>query len=637
MTQKTARLAALAEGFDRPHPDAAPLDILLILRRQKWPLVFGAVLGLALAVLHYVTSPKTYYAASNILISEQTNSPQDQLTASVPVLRNETTVLNEMQVLRSLDLAERVVERLSLDQREGFLTPPVSAARQAIDTVKSGVKSLMPIAETAPFTEVDAEASTFLATALTLQKDLGLQRVGRTFAIEISFIHDDPELAAAIVNAYAETYLEDRQLANRANAALSAEWLRDHIDEVHARANDAAAEAEAFRLNNGASNVQALRLLELRASSLTELHTSLLTRYEMIAIEGSSPVANGRILSAGVAPTLPALPKAWRVLAVGLVFGLMCGMALATWREMRETACREGRELRELTGLPFLGYLDRFKPSRLPKLLKQFSQSMARGKGSTLFRWLPGVEAGEEPRENHIEIRNCTASFLLPAIAPNTPYSETIKNVRATIDLTAARDTCQVIALGSLDHQEGRSTVAANLAQLAALEGQQSLLIDADLSNPELSHHFGFRYEAGLHDVIEGRIPLDHAIFKLPETGLHILPGRLRRSQSRINTVCKLSQVLDQARPHFDTIVIDFQPLATCSDLKSNLPYIDAVVLLALWGKTSKQSFKQFVENEPQLRAKTAGVLLNKTVARKLPLYGASEADTIRRKHVGFA
>ena len=95
--------------------------------------------------------------------------------------------------------------------------------------------------------------------------------------------------------------------------------------------------------------------------------------------------------------------------------------------------------------------------------------------------------------------------------------------------------------------------------------------------------------------------------------------------------------MLDLARQQYDTIGIDFQSLGTCSDLKSNLSDIDAVVLLASWGRTSKHSFKQYVENEPQLRAKTVGVLLNNTVSRKLALYGAAETDITRRRHVGFA
>lgn len=638
MTQRTATLAALAENYERPHSGTATLDILLILRRQKWPLVLGVALGLGLAVMHYATSPKTYYAASNILISEQASSPQDQLTVSVPVLRNETTVLNEMQVLRSLQLAERVVEALELHHRERFLSPPVSAAREVFDTLMLSAKSLFPVAadQIAGTAEV-TEADHLLATAMQLQKDLGLERIGRTFAVEISFIHDDPDLAAAIVNAYAETYLEDQQLANRANAARSAEWLRNHIDEVHERANAAAAEAETFRLEKGASNVQALRLLEQRASSLNDLHASLLTRYELIAIEGSSPIANGRILSAAGVPTSPALPKAWRILAVGLVLGLMFGVGLATWRETRETALREGRELRDLTGLPFLGYLDRFKPTKLPRMLKQFRRSMARGNSSALFRWLPSHWDDDEKRENHIDLCNCAPSYVLPVIAPDAPYCETLKNVRATISLTGTRDDRQVIAIGSLDHGEGRSTVATNLAQLAALEGRRTLLIDADLSNPELSRRMGFQDEVGLHDVIDGRIPFDHAIFKLPETGLNILPGRLRQSRTPINAVCKLATVLNHARQQFEMIVIDFQPLGTCSDLKSNLPHIDAVVLMALWGKTSKLSLKQYIENEPQLRSKTVGVLMNNTISRKLAVYGAAETDTHRRRYYGFA
>lgn len=639
MTQKTAALVALADNYDRMAQSSGPtLDVILILRRQKWPLVLGALIGLGLALFHYTTSPKTYYAVSNILISEQTNTSQEELSASVPVIRNETTVLNEMQVLRSLQLGERVVAELDLHKRDQFLSPPVSAARKTVTTIKQAINSLIPapVETSADATEV-TEADRFQATALTLQKDVGLQRVGRTFAIEISYIHNDPDLAADIVNAYAKTYLQDRQIANLEAADRSAGWLQNHIDEVRENANSAATEAEVFRKENGASNVQVLRQLEQRAATLNNLHTALLARYEMIAIEGSYPITNGRVLSTAIAPTSPALPKAWRILSVGLVLGLMGGFAFAAWRETRETAFRAGFEIRELAGLPFLGYLNKFKRARLARLFTQFRQSVPHGNTRSLFRWLPIGKAEEEMRHNHIDVNDCAHSYLLPVIAPDAPYCETIKNVLATLNLSGPQQDNQVIAVASLNHGEGRSTVAANIAQLAALEGQRVLLIDADLSNPELSRQFGFHSEVGLHDILAGRIPFDDAIFQLPETGLSILPGRLQPIRSSLATAGKLPKLIDQARQNFETIIIDFQPLGVSSDLKANLPCIDSVVLLAEWGRTSKQSLLQYTQNEPQLHAKTVGVLLNQTVTRKLPLYDAAKTGTTYRRSPGFA
>ena len=638
MTQKSAALVALADRYPQSAPATEPsIDVFLILRRQKWPLILCAILGLAFGLLHYVTSPKTYYAATNILISEQASTPQEELSASVPVIRNETTVLNEMQVLRSLQLAERVVADIEQPQTAAILSPPVSTARHVLTTVVAGVKSFLPASEVAPAETGDVtEADIYKATALTLQKDVGLKRVGRTFAIEISYIHSDPELAADVVNGYATTYLQDRQIANLEAADRSTEWLLAHIEEVRISANAAAAEAEAFRMDNRASNNQTLRQLEQRTSTLNELHAALLKRYEMITIEGSYPITNGRILSAAVTPKSPALPKAWRILAVCLVLGLMGGFAVAAWRETREITFRSGQDVRDLTGLAFLGYLNRFRHARLARLFVQFQQAAPRSKARALFRWLPVAKASADKQANHIEMKDCAPSYLLQIIAPDAPYCETIKNVLATLDLTAPKGDNRVIAIASLNQGEGRSTVAANLAQLAALEGQRVLLIDADLSNPDLSRQFSFEDEVGLHDVLAGRIPFDDAVFHLPDTGLSILPGRLRRSHGDLAVTGKVSKLLEQARTRFDTIIVDFQPLGLSSDLKANLSSIDSVVMLAEWGRTSKQSLQQYTQNEPQLCAKTVGVLLNQTVARKLPIYGVARTEFSRRRYPGF-
>ena len=480
------------------------------------------------------------------------------------------------------------------------------------------------------------DATLLKAAALTLQKDIMLERVGRTFAVEISYLHDDPFLAASIANTYAEAYLQDRQISNLEAADRSASWLQNHIDEVRESANAAAAEAEDYRVNNGASNVQALRQLERRAATLNDLHTSLLARYEMITIEGSYPTTNGRILSAAISSSTPALPKAWRILAVGLILGLMGGLGFAAWRELRETAVRSGPEIRDVTGLPFLGYLGRFKPARIARLLAHFRKSATRGASGPLFRRLPAPKQ-TEVEGDHIDIAGCAPTYLLPLIAPDAPYCETIRNVFATLNLTQPQRENRVIAVGSLNHGEGRSTVAANIAQLAALEGQRVLLIDADLSNPEMSRQFGFQDETGLQDVLASNIPPEDAIFGLPETGLNILPAHHRANRPNLAAHGKLSKLLNRARQSFDTVVVDFPPLGQSSDLKTNLPAIDSVVLLAQWGKTSRQELVQFTENEPQLRAKTVGVLLNGTLSRKLPLFGVARTERNNRLYPGFS
>ena len=564
---------ALAETPRVPPAERPALDVWLVLRRQKWPLVIGACLGLLLGLAHYATSSRTYYAVATVMVNEQTNDPTQEFMAGVPLMRNETAVLNQMQVLRSLQMAEQVVRELDLHNVPAFTSPPSSLARRMITDVKARIRAVLPLETPLEPAAGAGEDARVLGAAIRLQRDLGITRVGRSFSIEVSLVHHDRFLAAAVANAYAAAFLADSQSANQDAAGRSASWLRSHIENVRAAANDAAREAAEFRAENRASDMQGLRELEQRAQTLNNLHAALLSRLEMITIEGSYPVSSGRLLSEAVVPRDPALPKAWRLLAAGLVLGLMGGMTVAALRELRETGLRTGEDVRLATGLSFLGYLPRFRKGRLARMRPVVEQAPAkvpempfvsrRPEGSDSFKlaWRPAPPAATRAAQGRRLPAGVASSLFIPAVAPDSIYAESLKNILATIARGAPLGG-QVIAVGSLNPKEGRTTVAANLAQLAALEGHRTLLIDADVLNPGLSAALAIREGPGLADVLTDGASLDEVVVTLPVSGLDVLPSMPPSGMTTLPNAVRMARLLAEARATYDVVVVDSQPLA---------------------------------------------------------------------------
>lgn len=626
---------ALSDSPRAAAPERPALDVWLVLRRQKWPLLIGAALGLMLGLAHFATSPRMYYAVATVMVNEQTNDPTQEFMAGVPLMRNETAVLNQMQVLRSLQMAEQVVRELNLHNTPAFTSPPTSLARQIITGIKTRIRALLPVnAPQDPATGV-AEDARVLGAAMRLQRDLGITRVGRSFSIEVSLVHHDRFLAAAVANAYAAAFLADSQSANQDAAGRSAAWLRTHIENVRAAANEAAREAAEFRAANRASDMQGLRELEQRAQTLNDLHAALLSRLEMIAIEGSYPVSGGRLLSEAVVPRDPALPKAWRLLAAGLVLGLMGGMTVAALRELRETGLRTGEDVRMATGLAFLGYLPRFRKRSLARMRPVVEQAPAkapempfvsrRPEGADSFKlaWRPAPPAPVRPARSRRLPAGLAPSLCIPALSPDSVYAESLKNVLATI-ARGAPPGGQVIAVGSLNPREGRTTVAANLAQLSALEGHRTLLIDADVLNPGLSAALGATEGPGLSDVLTDGSAHDAAVVTLPVSALDLLPSMPPGDRTTLPNSVRMARLLAEARATYDVVVVDSQPLGLASDIKSILASLDAVVIVADWGRTRRAALEQYVANEPELAQKVAGVVLNRAVMRRLGSYGVA-------------
>ncbi|MEL7462139.1 MAG: Wzz/FepE/Etk N-terminal domain-containing protein [Pseudomonadota bacterium] len=627
-----------ADGIDpvgRPNPNGAGApELLLMLRRQRWVLILAALLGLFAGAGHYVTSPDRFYARAVILIDERASDPGQEFATNFPLLRNETAVLNEMQVLRSLALAEDVTRKLALHETDAFVQRPVSLARSTVTGLIAAAKTTFGLGEPVAEQVAPTQDEVILATAQKLQRDLGITRVGRSFSVEVSMVLHDPALAAAITNAYAELYLADRQVASQAASQAGAKWLRQNIAEVRDSADEAARDLAAFRAENRALDQQGARALEQRVASLNTVHATLLERLEMVTIEGSYPLSNGRLLSRAAVPADPALPKSWRLISGGLVLGLLAGLAFAAWRELRETSIRTGEDVRRLSGVPFLGYLPRFSGRRIRRLRPLVTQPLLlEGTPTAVFsRFRPQPKAGVSKVATAGLTEHFSPALYLPSVAPDLAFNEPLKGIIARLDRMSAPGAGSVAAIASLNSGEGRTVLAANLAQFSALSGARTLLIDADMANPALSRQLGFTQGNGLGEILAGKAGLEDCLTTLPATGLKVLPFIQTGPPNGRTHIMRLAEHLETARHLFDRIILDSQPLGASSDVTALLNALDGVVMLADWGKTEQTAMQAAMADDPVLQRKTAGVVLNRTRMHRLAAYGVSRNRTARRR-----
>ena len=86
----------------------------------------------------------------------------------------------------------------------------------------------------------------------------------------------------------------------------------------------------------------------------------------------------------------------------------------------------------------------------------------------------------------------------------------------------------KVIGITSSLPNEGKSTIAASLAQLSAHGGARVILVDCDLRKPSLSPELAPNATGGLIDVIAGMAGLDKVIWSDPATQLSFLPAVVR-------------------------------------------------------------------------------------------------------------
>jgi capsular exopolysaccharide synthesis family protein len=158
--------------------------------------------------------------------------------------------------------------------------------------------------------------------------------------------------------------------------------------------------------------------------------------------------------------------------------------------------------------------------------------------------------------------------------------------------------------------QEGKSTVAANLAcTLARRKQHKTLLIEGDLRRPTVAQKFGLGRVPGLSEWLRGESETMN-IYRLEALGLWVLPaGSAPENPLELMQSGKLSPTMEQLTAWFDWIIIDSPPVLPLADTSIWARLADGILLVTRKGITEKQQLQRGLEAlEP---AKLLGALVN--------------------------
>jgi polysaccharide biosynthesis transport protein len=387
----------------------------------------------------------------------------------------------------------------------------------------------------------------------------------------------------------AESYLSDLVIAQSREKSIRTSL--EGLVGIHASANETAV---------------ALRELEREAETYRTLYQTFLQRYQEAVQQQSFPITEARIISSALTPTAPSHPKKSIVLALSLLLGGALGTALGALRELRDRAYRTEEQVRDELGLEFLGMLPVVIPPKAKKAWKSKDAAVASTPARSLQK---------------------TPSIMRYALDhPLSNFAETLRAVKIAADLTLAGRTPRVIGVVSVLPNEGKTTVAKNLASLLAHLGAKTLLIDTDLRNPGLTRSLAPDADAGLVQAVLDGKPIDELLLHEPESKLAVLPAVIQRRLPHTSEFLSspgMRSVLKQAEQQFEWIVLDLPPLGPVVDVRAIAPQMDAFVLVVEWGRTTRRLVRTTLESDRQLRDKCLGVVFSKVNMKKLKLYEA--------------
>ncbi len=173
-------------------------------------------------------------------------------------------------------------------------------------------------------------------------------------------------------------------------------------------------------------------------------------------------------------------------------------------------------------------------------------------------------------------------SILISGVNISFSFVETFKKIRTKIEYEAHKNDCRVIMVTSVMENEGKSTVAANIALALAQKSDKVVLVDADFRKPAqykvLDAGIG---EAGFGEVILGKSSLEDAIRLYEPGGLYCLYNyKAYRNSSEMLLSQEMKQVIELLREKMSYVIIDTPPTSMVADSEIISRYADASLLV---------------------------------------------------------
>ena len=215
--------------------------------------------------------------------------------------------------------------------------------------------------------------------------------------------------------------------------------------------------------------------------------------------------------------------------------------------------------------------------------LTEFSQSEPEGATkparllSAFEKQCPQAEWAPDPR-----------TILFYGEEFRTPGSEEFRTLRSRLDLVRETQPLQTLLITSAMPGEGKTFVAANLAQVIVWQRERHvLLIDADLRASKLHQSLGVAAAPGLSDYLKGGVSEFAVVRRGPLENFFFIPaGTAVPNASELIANGRLRMLLKRLAAAFDWILIDSPPAVPVADARLIAECCDGVLLVVETNQT---------------------------------------------------
>lgn len=306
----------------------------------------------------------------------------------------------------------------------------------------------------------------------------------------------------------------------------------------------------------------------------------------------AAEVGSIEIVDTAPRPERPIGTPTSRKILFGVLLGLFLGSGIALVLEHFDTSIHGRDDLEASLQVPGLAVIPKFESDVLGARVRH---AIAKGNGTSTN-----------------DATNGRGKALVTVKDAQSVGAEAFRTLRTKLLFSRAISSLKTIVVTSPFAQEGKSTVAANLATVFAQHGMRVLLIDCDLRKPTQHRIFHVSMRPGLTELLTSSELQAGAGRRTSVEGLSLVTaGTLPGDPVELVGSARMRELVERFAEAFDVIVIDSPPVLPVADATILGAMADGVLLVVRAGQTDRRSAQLAIQQLQDVDARLLGVVLN--------------------------
>lgn len=317
--------------------------------------------------------------------------------------------------------------------------------------------------------------------------------------------------------------------------------------------------------------------LKRDADNNLNLYQIVLKRQKETDLTGLLRANNVRRLDNALVPQSPIKPRINLHLLLGILIGIVGGVALAFLLERVDNTIKTQEDIERYLKLPFLGLIP---------LMKEDDTRTLEQKG--------------------------ISNDLFVIEFPKSPVAESCRAIRTNLMFLSAEKRMKAIVVTSAGPRDGKTITVISLAISMAQTGKRTLIVDTDMRRPRIHRVFNIENTTGISNYLISDVTLSQVVFPSNVPNLTICPcGPIPPNPAELMYTQRFREFVRDARESFDIVIFDSPPIAAVTDGVVISKIVDGVIVVAKAKKTTKNAVLQLKRQLKDVNAYIIGTILN--------------------------